>query len=373
MKITLLYSQPHSGHAQAARALAAQWKKTAPQIQTQEMDWITRIYPVLGPWVAKAYLEMLKRTPALWDYLYDNKQVAEVTGEIRRLFHCLDAAKVHSILEETSPDAVVCTHALPCSTLALEKAQGKFHRPLVAVITDFMPHLYWIHEGVDLYLAPNEESSQELIRMGIPEERIRITGIPIQPSFRETLPKETARERLGLRPDRFTLLIVGGGHGIGPIQGILEALQNSDISCQTIVVTGRNEKLREELSGRPTILLGYADNMPLLMSAADVLIGKAGGLTCSEALSKKLPMLLVQPLPGQEENNSRYLVKQNAAMRLNHLRELTQALRSLAAQPEKLRRMGENAGRIARSDSQELACNAILNLCSMVRRQKNVV
>ena len=362
MRISFLYSQPFSGHARAAEAIKTQIQKLDPAIEAPEIDWMTHLYPTLGPWVAKAYLEMIRKTPALWDYLYDNREVAEATREVRQFFHSLDAVKLKSLLQKTRPDAVVCTHALPCSTLAQEKHRDQGTYPLVGVITDFLPHLYWIHEGVDLYLSPNEESAKELLRKGIPARKIRTTGIPIDAAFQKNIPKESARKELGMHSKTTTFLVLGGSHGIGPMEETVAALRSLRHPHQTIVVTGKNEKLHGRLKKNSLFLFGHTRRMDLLMSASDFLIGKAGGLTCAEALAKGLPLILLHPLPGQEENNARYLLERNAAVRLDDPSELPSLLRSFLSQPRKLQELQEAARRLAKPDSAELASHFILEL-----------
>ncbi|MBI4055024.1 MAG: hypothetical protein HY402_02705, partial [Elusimicrobia bacterium] len=207
MHIALLYSAEHSGHAQAAHALKEALQAKDPSLQISEIDLIRKIYPFLGPLVAKAYLEILKQTPLLWETLWNNPSVEEATQEVRDLFHSMDGLKLQGILNVLRPDALVCTHALPCATLAKAKQRGRLGIPLIGVLTDFWAHSYWPCAGVDLYLTPTEEVRSQFLARKIPDSNVQRTGIPLRSPFSQRIAKPLARTKLALDPERPTVLL----------------------------------------------------------------------------------------------------------------------------------------------------------------------
>src|SRR5208282_2293441 len=172
--------------------------------------------------------------------LYDNRKVART---IKSLFFSLRLQldrKLRRCLGPRKPDAIICTHALACAALALEKERGLLPVPLVGVLTDFGVHDYWISPHVDLYLVPNHSVGRELSRRGVQGSRIRVTGIPIHPKFRRPLAAAQARRKFGLRPDRPTVLVSGGSKGLGPIRDAVLRLLADIPELQVVVICGSN-------------------------------------------------------------------------------------------------------------------------------------
>src|SRR3989344_2473193 len=215
MKVVFLYSTPQGGHKECADAVREALARS-PEVQTVGLDAIGYLYPFLGPLIEKTYVEILKHTPQIWDYLYDNPDIAEITREIRQFFSFLDTPKFKSLLSDTRPDAFVCTHALPSGLIAEQKRRGNCHLPLIAVVTDYEVHSYWAHPQVDRYLVANENSKASLITRGVAGEKIRVTGIPVKAAFSQVIPKARAKERSGLDPARPAILVMGGTRGMGP-------------------------------------------------------------------------------------------------------------------------------------------------------------
>jgi processive 1,2-diacylglycerol beta-glucosyltransferase len=255
-----------------------------------------------------------------------------------------------SLLHRYTPQALVCTQAVPCTVFAAEKRRGTITVPLIAVVTDFAIHSYWVHKEVDLYCVASEEARRDLIRYGIDAARIVVTGIPISPKFLKPRRKEQVRARLGLDTRRATALIMGGSQGMGPLQETLHKLE--DLNLQCLVATGLNRELYRMLKkthGRDKRMriFGYTRRIHMLMEAADVLITKPGGLTTSEALAKNLPMVLTNPIPGQEERNARYLERQGVAVPADSPEEIAARVQALLHTPAHLERMIERTKAIA--------------------------
>jgi len=369
-KVLFLYISISSGHQKAAEAMISAMRGLDSETEGLGMDLFTHAYPMLGRVFAKAYLKMLEHAPQIWDYLYDNPDVEEATREAREILNILNARKIQRLLRQHRPKALVCTQASPASLIAAEKRKGRLDLPLIGVITDYGVHSYWLYEQMDLYLVATEDVKREIVSRGIPESRVRVTGIPIDPRFAERHNPAEERRRLRLDLRRPTALIMGGSQGLGPLPELVAALRDHPTSPQLIVVCGRNRKayreLYKEYGQDPDVrLIGWAKNVPRLMDAADVLISKPGGLTTSEALAKGLPMIIFRPIPGQEERNADYLLKNGVAERAGDLSELDPIMEKIFSRPEQLKRMSEKARSLGRPRA---AWDAARYILGVVRR-----
>lgn len=350
-RVLFLYISLSSGHQRAADAVREAMSLLAPGCQTFGVDSFSYAYPTIGKIIARTYLEVLRYTPILWDYIYDNPDVETATREIRDVLNLISAPKMKTLIHRYNPHALVCTQAVPCSVFAAEKRRGKLTIPLIAVITDFAIHSDRVYKEVDLYCVACEEARRDLIRHGVPATRIVVTGIPISPAFLRRLPREKARIQLRLDPHRPTVLIMGGSQGMGPLRELMERLRQLSLQC--VVATGLNRELfrtfhRKYARDRRIRVFGFTRTVHTLMDAADFLITKPGGLTSSEALAKGLPMIITNPIPGQEERNARYLLKQGAAERADNPEEIAALVQTYLDHPARLERMTERSKGLAK-------------------------
>lgn len=375
-RVVFLYAYRPSGHSSAASALRCQLAESLPAARSEELDLGSDLHPAVGPVIRKAYLEMLANAPAVWDYLYDNPAVARAVGEFQGLLSLLHRRKLRARLAALRPDAIVCTHALPCATLALERGSGRIGAPVVAVPTDFGVHAYWISPHVDLYLAPTGEAGRELVRRGVDPGRVLVTGIPVHPRFASLPEKGPARRGLGLAENRRTILVGGGTLGIGPIREIVLRLLSDLPESQILAVCGNNGRLHAQLrqlserhAGRRLKPLPFTRSMPSCLAAADLVVGKAGGVTAAECLAAGVPMLLLSPLPGQEERNTLYLTRRGAARRARDLDAMAREARGLLRSRDALSRMRAAALRLGKPDSSSRICGAVLKLLGAARRR----
>lgn len=350
-RVLFLYISSSSGHQRAADAAREALATLNPTWETVGIDAFSYAYPTIGKIVSRTYLEILRYTPILWDLVYDNPDVEEATREVRDLLNLISVPKMRSLLKKHNPQALVCTQAVPCSLFAAEKRRGHLAIPLIAVMTDFALHAYWVHPEVDLYCVATEEERRYLIQQGLPATQIAVTGIPISPDFLRHTPSVQAREKLGLDPKSPTLLVMGGSQGLGPIQEMVDRLHAASVQC--IVSTGLNRETYRALQkrygrDRSIRLFGYTRHISELMDAADLLVTKPGGLTSSEALAKGLPILIVNPIPGQEERNARFLIKAGVAEQASDSMEIARVAETLLHHPTRLKKMAENARNIAR-------------------------
>jgi len=351
-----MYISEVSGHHSATIAIENALKSLKPDITIKNINGFNYTNPILEKIINKIYHGVIKRKPEVWEYLYDNPKVVKRTRRIKEAIHKTNHKKLQTLLEEFKPDCVVCSQAFPCGMVADYKKTYNLEVPLVAVVTDYAPHAYWIYDEIDNFVVANQESRQRLIREGIKQERIKILGIPIDNKFAKEVNKEKIAAGLGLDISLPIILVMGGGQGLGPVKKMIKSFNKIKAYFQVIVICGTNKKLlnwvkKYKLADKKLVALGYADNVDELMSISTLLITKPGGITSAEALSKGLPLMILHPIPGQEANNTQYLLRQDAAVKVDTVEQLDRKLNELLRNRDALENMRRCAKAVSFPDS----------------------
>ena len=369
-KILLMYISEYSGHHQASIALEKAILARDPSCSIRNINALTYTNPIMEKVTNRAYMRIIKKRPEIWAYLYDNPVVVKKTERIRRLANNAGSKKMAGLIRQFKPDAIACTQAFPCGIAANYKRMHGADIPVVGVLTDYAPHTYWIHEDVDAYIVPSDEVKRAFIEKGIPEKKIKTLGTPIDPLFEISLNKKAIYKETGLSPKKPVILIMGGTQGIGPDERLIEALDASQKDFQAIVVTGANKKLYKKLKRMKTfsrkkfVITGFVSNVHELMEIADVIISKPGGLTVAEALAKSLPMIILNPLPGQEDFNTNILVEKGMAVKALDEFDAVRHAEDLLTNPEMIKKMKRFMEANARPHSASEAAELLLSLAS---------
>ena len=356
-RVLVMYITARSGHYRAARALEQGIRRVNPRAETLAIDAFQYLNPVLARIVDRMYLSVIQNAPEIWDYLYDNPKVVHRSDSFRKLLHRYDSPRLHGLLEDFRPDVIACTQAFPCGLVADFKEEQDLSTPLYGILTDFSPHAYWVHPQVNGYVVPTEESRQWLLDHRVEPDRVRAFGIPIDAVFAESPDLQAIRRRLQLAPGKPIILLMGGGQGLGPIVEAVEQMDRIQQDFQLLVIAGTNESLYHKLITRapafkhPMQVFGHVDFVADLMSVASFIITKTGGLTTSEALSKGLPILVLNPIPGQETKNASFLVKEKAARLAKDCRHLAHSVQQLLDRPDELAAMAANSRRLGKPQS----------------------
>ncbi|HAT71585.1 MAG TPA: hypothetical protein DCS63_02080 [Elusimicrobia bacterium] len=313
LKVALIYGARPSGHYAAARAIA---EFLPPSIIEPVFVDLSEVYPDFGPFVAKTYLQMLSRTPAVWDYVYDNDFVAFAASAFREAILPFSSQKLATLLIKKGVRAAVSTQAF--SSLLITKNRRLARLPLFSVITDFCAHAYWPVSGVTGYFSPEKSTSAVLREKGVPPEKILLTGIPVRKEFTGPQPeKAAARRALGLPPGLFTVLITGGSRGLGALLPAAAALMPLLGKLQVIVLCGNNRKLCRQAerahNSRFMHFVDFTDSPAAYYAAADLVVGKPGGVTLAETMAMAKPFIVYSPLPGQEQRNNGFLSRHKLA------------------------------------------------------------
>lgn len=377
MRILIATVTAGGGHIAAAAALEEAWRALRPGDTVERLDLIKFFSPLHKKVHEDGYVKLVERAPELWGMLFgktDNPRVVRRLGRLRRAFPSNSRNKFIRHLKHFKPDAVLCTHFLPFETLGLLKPSEdgrpseNWQQPFVAsIVTDFEAHALWMDTCVDLYCVAAEETKSRLVARGAPTDDVIATGIPIAAKFLSKPDPRAIRKQYGLRDDQPVLLVLGGGFGMGPVAEILTELDKVPGQFQTLVVTGRNEALRQKLAAQtrqhPTHVLGFSTNMHELMAVADLIITKPGGLTTSEALALGKPLFILNPIPGQEAANSDFLLERGAAAKVNRVEDLPYRIEKLLGS-KKLAAMAKAAKSLGRPTSAAAVCREVLKRVS---------
>ena len=349
-RVLLLYISKVSGHRQATLAIQRSLHQLCPAVEAPAINGFGYTYPYLEKLVNAWYMAVIRHRPQIWESLYDNPRLIRSSRWIQKLLYQGGFGKIRSLLNKHRPETIVCTQAFPCGMVAAYKQAKGIDIRLIAVLTDFAPHGFWIHEGVDYYVVPSEEIRDRFIAKGVEADRIKVYGIPIRLKFAAQLDKGPLYEKLSLTPDRPTVLIMGGGQGLGPIQSVVEQLDRLNTPLQIIVLSGTNRFLIEWLHAyistnarKRIVVFEYTTHVDELMEVADVIVTKPGGMTTSECLAKGLPMVVVNPLPGQERRNLEFLLRRGIAIHVPDLNRIGAAIDELFRDPDRLAAMSAAA------------------------------
>lgn len=348
-RVLLLYITKVSGHRQATLAIQRALKEQDSTTIAPTVNGFGYTYPVLEKVVNRAYMSVIKSTPKVWDFLYDNPSLVKNSVSIKEFLHKTSHKKIEKLFKRHKPDVVVCTQAFPCGMMADFKRTHGLKTKIVGVLTDFAPHSFWLNDGVDYYVVPSEDSRERFAIKGIPLEKIKVLGIPVRTKFALQSDKVKIANELGLDPTIPTLLIMGGGQGLGPIKSIVKSLIKIKQNVQMIVLTGTNKKILKNLrkkaeeSHKKILVYEFASNVDELMDLSTLIITKPGGITTAESLVKGLPMVIVNPIPGQEMRNTDFLINKGIAIRIDKSRDIGEEIELLLKSPERLLKMRKNA------------------------------
>lgn len=372
-KILIVSASIGAGHHQAAQAIEKAFQLHDPFVQIDIVDFMAGESSFLNALVKKAYLQMLKLSPEVYDLLYHWTRRPSQGAKAQHLLAIFMQRTMERLLEQHQPDVLICTHPFPCGAASYLRRIGKVSIPIVAVITDFTVHRLWVYPEVDQYFVAGRELQAELRTQGIAASRIFASGIPIDPAFSRPFDRESIKAGLGF-DERPVLLIMGGGLGLGAMREVLIECGQIGRPLQFIMVAGRNKALLNDLASvslheRHSLqVLGYTEQIPQLMAVTDLLLTKPGALTISEALAMKLPILFYAALPGQEEDNAAYIAGHGAAIWEKDSAKIREQVSELLAQPDAITRMRANADRIRRPEAAlHVACPVGKLLAPFVR------
>ncbi len=375
--LAILSVSAGAGHVRAAEALRV--AAVARGWRAEHIDVMGLVPRLFRRLYVDSYLRLVGRHPALWGYLYhatDRTRRDSRLNQLRRAFEGLNTRKLRGVLSALAPDRIICTHFLPAQLLAQSskkaavksaknRTAGPPATPTWVVVTDFDAHVLWGHAGLTGYCVAADEIAWRIRERGIGDAQVAVTGIPIMPAFARRNERTTCAAELGVDPQKTTLLMMSGGFGVGAIDELAARVLAIPGDFQLIALAGHNAALLTRLRelathDRRLTPLGFTGTIERVMACADLAISKPGGLTTSECLALGLPLLVVAPIPGQEERNSDYLLEHGAALKAHDAAGVEFRVRALLADPARLATLGAAAARLGRPDAADRVLDAAL-------------
>ena len=361
-RVLLLSASSGAGHVRAAQALekafAARGECVVEHIDA--IEYVSRLFQNI---YEKTYISMVRKAPDIMGVIYQRTDQPWLHPGRRLALDRLNAQPMIRMLKRVQPDLCVATHFLPAEILAWLIAKKKLQAKNAIVVTDYDVHAMWLCRTVSRYYVAIPEALEYLAGIGVPREIISVTGIPVDPLFANSLDRSAARAHLKLDSAAPIILFAAGGYGVGPVEKLVQDLLALEKPWQLVAIAGKAEKVKKRLdevgrsagclrSGSARLVpVGFTTQMDQYMAAADLLVGKAGGLTTSEALARHLPMALIEPIPGQEFRNADHLLENGAAIRCNNLAAAAWKIATLLDDSPRLTRLREAAAQMARPNA----------------------
>jgi len=353
--VMIAMSDTGGGHRAMSQALAgALEQRYADAVQVRIEDVFALSPRTLPERVTRLYGPLIRAAPWFYGWLYhflDHRRrysiFSKVTGPPTK-------RKLEHLLDEARPDVVVSTHPLANRPLLDAIAATGRPVPVVASVSELVTvHVSWVEPRLKLLNTATTESFQSVLRCGANPRRVRCVGLPVDERFGNVEPtRAELREAMGLVPDRFTALLMGGGEGAGGLEAIVRKIQATDLPVQLIVVCGRNSRLRDRLTRMslrtPAFVFGFVKTIPELMHASDVIVTKGGPQSIAEALVAGRPVVLTQTLPGQEEGNGDFVEARGVGFRPGPVAHIVENLGLLVHDSTERAWMTANAQRTGR-------------------------
>lgn len=372
MKVLIFYASYGGGHLNAAKSIDECVKNNYKNIETELIDCMKYVNKTVEKITTGAYREMAKKAPWVWGTIYSSSQkgpLAHLSSRSNKVM----AIKLLKLLREKKPDLIISTHPFSSQMCSYLKRKGKISAEIATIMTDFAPHDQWLvgNDFTDYYFVAHEKMKQYLISQKIPENKIYVSGIPISNRFLKLYNKKEILNNYNLSKDKKTILFFGGGEfGLGKSKTIhvFESFISSNENIQIIAISGRNEKMKEsfekvvqEYNATDFVhILGFTNQVPELMSISDLVVTKPGGLTTSESLASHLPMVIINPIPGQEEENAEFLESKGIAIWIKKSTNTEKIIKHLLSNSNKLSQMKKNTNILAKPNSTRTICDTLL-------------
>lgn len=378
MKVLLFSVTAGEGHNATAKAIARSLEGMGAE--TRIVDAYRIAGRLMYHTVAGGYIlvsSYLKYGYGVVYRMLEHRRGGSYRPSLARLSGRSLAKKFKRVIDEYDPDVIVCTHCFAARILDIVKERYGMRAKVLGVVTDFTMHPYWEEaQRIDRLIVPCKELVPLAYKKGFTDEQIRPLGIPVHPKFAITVEKEEARRILGLDQDLPTLLVMSGSMGYGNMERVLRRLDALTTHFQIIVVCGNNKKvyarIKERTWKKPVLALGYTENVPLLMDASDLIISKPGGLTTSEALTRRLPMVIVSPIPGHEDRNVEFLTEMGSAVAVSRRLSLTDAVDQLISDPARRLEMQKSIDKIRKPTAVLDLCHEVLTLAAEAENENAI-
>ncbi len=368
-KVLILSASAGTGHVRAASALETVCRSTPGVDEVVNVDALAFTNKLFRDFYSKLYLTLVQDAPTLLGWWYETSDEPWKTDKMRLLLDRLNTRPLVRLISSFQPDITVCTHFMPAEIISHLITKQIIQAKLSIVVTDYDFHAMWLSRAFHRYFVALDETKAYLTLLGLPAERITVSGIPVDPHFGRQGDRPSLRKKLGLHPDRLVILVTAGALGVNPAEQVVKSLRQMPQKVQVVVICGKNPeakaRVEAEVARVPTrgvefLVQGYVEDMPEWMAAADLLISKPGGMTSAEAMASHLPMAIYDPIPGQEERNSDQLLEKGVAIKCNEIATLGYKVGRLFSEPERLARMKQAARQMGRPQAAQTVVKTLL-------------
>ncbi|MBQ6698387.1 MAG: glycosyltransferase [Oscillospiraceae bacterium] len=358
MKVLILSITAGQGHHSAAKSISNALEDRGVTVKT--VDVYKQIDKNLCDAVNKGYLISTKHTPKAYRAIYeliDSKKAPATKYSLQSIMGILLAIRFEKFIEDFKPDVIICTHIFAAQVINELKRRDRLSNvPTIGIVTDYTIHPFWEDVTYIEYInIASELLTQRALMKGISEERLCSFGIPVQKKFSTKRAKDDVRSVLGLKKDVPTILVMAGSMGYGNMPEIISGIHRFDKDCQILAVCGNNKKLFKKLSnsapGNNVKVYGFTNDVDILMDAADCIVTKPGGLSTSEAMAKKLPMILVNPIPGQEDRNLEFFLNNGVALSVTKTFTIEEAMYFMFRDKERLELINRQLEKLAKPNA----------------------
>jgi processive 1,2-diacylglycerol beta-glucosyltransferase len=371
-RVLILSVSAGSGHVRAAEALEKVFRQQPGVGEVRHIDALRFTNKLFRDFYSKLYIQLVQKAPTILGFVYRSSDEPWKTDRMRLMLDRLNTGPLERFIARFNPDITVCTHFLPAEIISYLISKGKLNARLSIVVTDLDVHAMWLCRTFHRYFVALEESKIHLQVLGLPANNITVSGIPIDPLFSLKEDRTALRIEAGFNPERPLFLISAGAMGVSPAAGVLESLSRLQHPAQALVICGKKADLKADLEKQAAAIeavtpglkfkvIGYTDQMHRWMKMSDLYIGKPGGLTTAESMASGLPMIIVAPIPGQEERNSDHLLEKGIALKCNEFTTLPYKLDLLLSRPEQMLAMREKALALSRPHAAETIVDSLLN------------
>lgn len=352
-KIMILSASAGSGHLRAAQAIEEACRKDERVSETLNVDALEFTNRAFQRVYSKGYLEAVKTIPEIWAWAFEATDKPWKRPQTVTIAHKVNSQPLVKRIQDFRPDVCICTHGMPAEIVSHMILRDKIQTNLGIVVTDYYVHALWLVDVFTRYFVSKEESKAHLNLLGIPSDRIVVSGIPILEAFRAEASRKALREKYGFKPRQPIVLLSAGAFGVMSASDIMRILGQIKTPCGIVVVCGKNEKLRKGLeafvaergpeAGNEYSIVGYTDAMHEYLRMADAFIGKPGGLSTSECLAAGVPMVMWDPIPGQEVFNCNHILEHGAGVIPDNALTIGFKVDEILSDPETQKRMSESA------------------------------
>lgn len=369
MKILIFYATYGGGHLSAANAMKEAINKEYPKTEVEVIDCMKYLNKAINGITVKGYEELSKKVPKMWGKIYKASRKGVIAGFSNSINRML-ANKLGKLIEKINPDLIISAHPFSTQMCGILKNKGKLKTPVSTILTDFKYHEQWLvkHQYLEKFFVSTEKMKESLVDYGVQKEKVHATGLPISQRFLEKFDKRETLKSFGLKENLKTILFFAGGQmGLARknIFEFMEILTKHSNEIQVVAVSGKNPKVYERFKEiaanyENVKVLEFTNKVPELMSISDLVITKPGGITVSESLANKVPIIAINPIPGQEEENAEFLEENGLAVWIKNDNNIEQELMEIIKDEKKIRQIKENTAKFGKPNAAKEILDIIL-------------